>query len=70
MSGYRTRGLLSNTYRWLLNFLSLHCFQQIFHEFGHATTCLLLGRVVTFHVEITKSWVVCEIPTDGDGHPR
>jgi len=65
MSGYRTRGLLSKTYRWLLSFLSLHYLQQIFHEFGHATTCLLLGgRVITFHVEITKSWVVCEIPTE------
>ena len=65
MSSYRTRGLLSNTYRWLLSFLSLHYLQQIFHEFGHATTCLLLGgRVITFHVEITKSWVVCEIPPE------
>ena len=65
MSNYRTRMLLNSTYRWLLSFLSLHYIQQIFHEFGHATTCLLLGgRVIAFHVEITKSWVVCEIPAE------
>jgi hypothetical protein len=65
MGDYLTRTLLSSTYLWILSFLALHYPQQIFHEFGHAMTCLLLGgRVITFHVEITKSWVVCEIPTE------
>lgn len=57
------RTLYRTLYRYSVSIFVLHYVQQFLHEFGHATTCLLLGgRVLEFIVEFPYSYVVCEFP--------
>jgi hypothetical protein len=63
MASFQRRPLYRVLYRYSVSIFVLHYVQQFLHEFGHATTCLLLGgRVLEFIVEFPYSYVVCEFP--------
>jgi hypothetical protein len=63
MASFIRRPLYRTIYRYSVSIFVLHYVQQFLHEFGHATTCLLLGgRVLEFIVEFPYSYVVCEFP--------